>query len=163
MTALQPIESNLAQDFDPHCWMGMVLEHFARAEQAIGKLSVAIGLPINNGSLGSLNELRKRLAVQEGKKFKALDNRIARWSQNRPFRHLLAHATITRLFDANGRPVIITRHLPRDANDVTPDRLWTFEDQKDLLRQASNDSRSICDQVANLLADPAQVAALRKA
>ena len=142
--------------------MGQVLEHFARAEQAIGRLAVAVGLPITNGSLSSLNELRNRLTSQNSRKFRALDNRIARWSQNRPFRHLLAHATITSLFDANGTPVIVTRHLPRDSLDVTPDRLWTLQDQSELLRQASNDSRSICDQVKNILADPKQLALLAK-
>lgn len=163
MTTQENIESKAAPEFDPHAWLGLVLEHFARAEQAIGKLSVAIDLPINNGSLSSLNEIRNRLQKVGGKRCKMLDQRIARWSANRPFRHLLAHATLTTLFEASGAMVLVTRHLPRDANDVTPDRLWTAADQKELLRQATNDSRSICDQVSNPLADRPCVRALREA
>ena len=161
MTAQSGIEPKKIIEFEPHNWMGLVLDHFARAEQAIGRLSVALELPISNGSLSSLNELRKRLCSVGDRKTKALESRIARWSSNRPFRHLLAHATVTTLFDATGRPVIVTRHLPRDANDVTPDRLWLPEDQKELLRQAANDSRSICDQVRNLLADHVALGKLR--
>ena len=149
-------------EFDPHAWLGLVLEHFARAEQAIGKLSVAIELPINNGSLSSLNEIRNRLQTVGGRRCKMLNQRIGRWSANRPFRHLLAHATLTTLFDANGAKVLITSHLPRDASDVTPDRLWTSADQKELLRQASNDSRSICAQIRNLTNDPLCLKALRE-
>ena len=147
---------------DPHAWMGRVLDHFAKAEQAIGRLCMAIDLPISNGLLGSLSDLRSRLTSVGSRQFKALDNRIDRWSRNRPFRHLLAHATIINLFDASGTPVIITRHLPRDATDVTPDRVWTSDEQSELLRKASADSRSICDQVKNILADPTKVALLAK-
>ncbi|MBY6127382.1 hypothetical protein KUW15_01495 [Qipengyuania aquimaris] len=163
MTAQEKIDSKDQTEFDPHNWIGIVLDHFARAEQAIGKLSLKLELPIANGSLSSLNEIRNRLSSVEGKTCKALNNRIARWAKNRPYRHLLAHATVTTLFDATGRMVIVTRHLPRDESDVTPDKLWTHEEQKDLLRQASNDSRSICDHVRNLLSDPTTLKALREA
>lgn len=163
MSAESEIQAAKPPKSDAHGWMGLVLDHFARAEQAIGQLSLAMDLPITNGSLGSLAEIRKRLIISEDRKAKALDQRIARWSKNRPFRHLLAHATIIPLFDAGGRSVIVTRHLPRDASDVTPDRLWTFEEQKELLRQVSNDSRSICDHVRGTLSAPALLARLRKA
>ena len=162
MTVQETIESKIQEDFEPHAWMGLVLDHFARAEQALGNLSKSLGLPISNGSLSSLKVVRTRLQKVGGKKCKALDQRIARWSANRPFRHLLAHATVITLLDATGRVVIVTRHLPRDDNDVTPDRVWTQEDQRELLRQASNDSRSICDHVRNLTADQACLKALRE-
>ena len=148
--------------FDPHAWMGLVLDHFSKGEQALGRLSSALGLPITNGSLGSLNELRNRLNATDNRKAKALDKRIERWLSNRPFRHLLAHATITTLYDIDGRRFLVTRHLPRDTSDVTPDRLWSPEEQQELLRQASNDGRSICDNVQNLLSNPAELTELRK-
>ena len=163
MEAPQKIEATSSAEFNPHIWMGLVLDHFARAEQAIGRLSVLLDLPISNGSLGSLNEIRNRLQKVGSKQCRALDQRVARWSTNRPYRHLLAHATITTLFDAGGNMVVVTRHLPRDINDVTPDRMWTAEDQKELLRQATNDSRSICDQVRNLSSDLSALQALREA
>ena len=163
MSLHENIESKVEGEIEPHKWMGLVLDHFARAEQALGRLSVALGLPIANGSLSSLNEVRNRLQKVGSAKCKALDKRIERWSRNRHFRHLLAHATVTTLFDATGRMVIVTRHLPRDDKDVTPDRLWTQEEQKELLRQASNDSRSICDQVRNLTSDLAHLKTLREA
>jgi hypothetical protein len=90
-----------------------------------------------------------------------LDSRIARWSAYRSMRHLLAHATLLCLVDASGREIIITRTLPRDKDDVTPDRMWTPEEREELLRQATNDGRSIADQVRNILADPATIARLR--
>ncbi len=152
-----------AADLDPHRWMGLVLDHFARAEQALGNLTIALDLPITNGSLTSLTELRRRLAQSDSAKAKHLEKRIARWSDNRPFRHLLAHATVTTLFDANRMPVFVTRHLPRDRSDVTPDRVWSEDERRELLRQVSNDSRSICDKVRNLLSDPANLEKLRSA
>lgn len=163
MSVQEKIELNCVGDFEPHTWMGLVLDHFARAEQALGKLSVSLGLPISNGSLSSLNEVRNRLQKVGSRKCKALDKRIERWSTNRNLRHLLAHATVMPLFDSMGRMVVVTRHLPRDENDVTPDKLWTQEEQKDLLRQASNDSRSICDHVRNLTSDLACLKRLREA
>lgn len=163
MSLHQNIELKVRSDFEPHAWVGLILDHFARAEQALGNFSKSLGLPISSGSLSSLKEVRARLEKVGGKKCKALDQRIARWSANRPYRHLLAHATVTALYDATGRLVIVTRHLPRDENDVTPDRIWTQDDQRELLRQASNDSRSICDHVRNLTADSACLKALREA
>ncbi|EDL49771.1 hypothetical protein [Erythrobacter sp. SD-21] len=163
MTVQQKVQSQIQGDIEPHKWMGLVLDHFAKAEQALGRLSVALELPIANGSLSSLNEVRNRLQKVGTRKCKALDKRIDRWSTNRHFRHLLAHATVTTLFDAMGQMVIVTRHLPRDEKDVTPDRLWTQEDQKELLRQASNDSRSICDQVRNLTSDLTCLKTLKEA
>jgi hypothetical protein len=76
-------------------------------------------------------------------------------------RHLLAHATLHCLIDGSGREIVITRTLPRDKEDVTPDRMWTPEEREDLLRQATNDGRSIADQVKNILADQACIARLR--
>lgn len=163
MSVQENIESRVQGDIEPHKWMGLVLDRFAQAEQALGQLSVALGLPIANGSLSSLNEVRNRLQKVGSRKCKALDKRIDRWSRNRHFRHLLAHATVITLFDATGRMVIVTRHLPRDEKDVTPDRLWSQDDQKELLRQATGDSRSICDQVRNLTSDLSSLKLLRDA
>lgn len=84
-------------EFEPHAWLGQVLDHFARAEQALRR---------------------------EG--------------------HLS-----------------FTRHLPRDSSDVTPDRIWTNQEQKELLRQVANDSRSICDHVVTLEGDEEILARLR--
>ena len=162
MKPVDPDELKPSIALDPHTWMGLVLDHFARGEQALGQLSLSLGLCVSNGSLGSLNELRNRLRNSDNRKAKLLDKRIERWSQNRPFRHLLAHATITTLFDAGGGAFVITRHLPRDQNDVTPDRMWSEDDRKKLLRQASSDSRSIADHVRNLLADPLAMQTLGK-
>lgn len=161
MNELTSVEAAASAELDPHFWLGLVLDHFARGEQALGHLSLALDLPITNGSLGSLNELRNRLRMTESRTAKALEKRISRWCKNRPFRHLLAHATVTSLFDATGQPIVVTRHLPRDATDVTPDRTWSIAEQKELLRQASNDGRSICDHVRNLLADAATLNKLR--
>ena len=58
--------------------------------------------------------------------------------------------------------MLITRHLPRDASDVTPDKVWTDAERAELLRQSANDSRSICDQIRNLLADPGALLRLRQ-
>lgn len=77
-------------------------------------------------------------------------------------RHLLAHATLIVLYDADRQPVLVTRHLPRDKADVTPDRIWPVAEQRELLRQVSNNSRSICDLVRNLLADSAALARLKQ-
>jgi hypothetical protein len=73
----------------------------------------------------------------------------------------LAHATLTELIDGGGRVIVVTRTLPRDKEDVTPDRMWTPEEREKLLREATNDGRSIADQVRNILADPASVGRLR--
>lgn len=147
---------------DPFEWAGRVLSHFASAEQAIGRLSLALDLPIEKGALSNLADLRNRLVAAEDRHCSALNNRIARWMSHRPVRHLLAHATIHQLTDQAGRDVVITRHLPRDRVDVTPDRMWTSEEREELLRQATSDSRSISDQVSNLLSDKALVAKLKR-
>ena len=162
MSELLPVDKPVDTGVTPHGWLGLVLDHFARGEQAIGQLSLALGLPISNGSLSSLNEILNRLQASGDRKAKALEKRITRWSANRPKRHLLAHATIFVLKDSEGQQVLVTRHLPRDANDVTPDRMWTVDERAELFRQASNDSRSICDHVRNILADPVLLNQLRK-
>ena len=161
MTAHADVQASAERTFEPHAWVGHVLDHFARGEQALGRLSIAMGLPISNGSLGSLADVRKRLKASGDRKALMLDKRIERWSANRPFRHLLAHATITVLYDAGGEMVVNTRHLPRDASDVTPDRIWSAAEQKELLRQASNDGRSIADHVRDILANQALTTKLR--
>jgi hypothetical protein len=145
---------------DPYAWIGRVLTNFAIAEQAIGSLCLKLGLPISNGSLSSIAELRKRLASSADAKCRALEKRIERWYSHRAFRHLLAHATVTCLTDTSGCAIVVTRHLPRDATDVTRDRIWTSEERGDLLRQAKADGRSIHDQVKALLADRARLAKL---
>ena len=162
MSALTPIEAASDVETEVRVWMSRVLEHFACAEQAIGRLCVALQLPITNGSLTSLGRLRERLAGAPEKRFRTLENRIARWDSHRPLRHLLAHASLTFAFSASGEPMLITRHLPRDASDVTPDKVWTDAERAELLRQAANDSRSICDQIRNLLGDPAALLQLRQ-
>ena len=161
MTAHLDVQASTERTFEPFSWVGQVLDHFARGEQALGRLSIAMGLPISNGSLGSLAEVRKRLQTCGDRKALLLDKRIERWLANRPFRHLLAHATITLLFDARGQMIVSTRHLPHDPGDVTPDRIWTAAERKELLRQASNDGRSISDHVRDLLANPALVTKLK--
>mgnify|MGYP001336689491 CR=1 FL=1 len=161
MNAQVDVQASTNANFEPHSWVGQVLDHFARGEQALGKLSLSIGLPITNGSLGSLAEVRKRLQTCGDRKADMLDKRVERWLANRPFRHLLAHATITVFYDARGEMVVSTRHLPRDSADVTPDRVWTAAEQKELLRQASNDGRSIADHVRDILGNPALVAKLQ--
>ena len=145
-----------------HQWLAQVLTSFAKAEQAIGRLCVGIGLPIKNGPLGSVNDLRKRLVRAEDRRCKNLERRIERWQSLRPVRHVLAHATVRILFDENRNAVIVTRHLPRDEDDVTPDRVWTAEESLEVLRVASNDGRSIHDQVRNLLGDKKIIDQLRK-
>ncbi|WP_432201528.1 hypothetical protein ACRAQ7_04980 [Erythrobacter sp. W53] len=124
-------------------------------------LSIEVDLPIEKGALSNLAELQKRLVNVDDRRCKALNNRIKRWSSHRPLRHLLAHATLIELTDNSGEPVVVTRHLPRDKDDVTPDRLWSLAEQAEVLRQASSDSRSIADQVRNLTTDSALMAKLR--
>jgi hypothetical protein len=157
------IEAATRQPSDAYSWLGQVLTNFAVAEQALGELSLALGLSIANGGLGSLEAIRRKLRSTDNRKAKALDKRIERWCGNRPVRHLLAHATITLLTDVDGNPVVVTRHLPRDKEDVTPDRLWTEAERIEILRQASADGRSIKDHVHGLLADKTIVQKLRSA
>jgi hypothetical protein len=162
MTFERAIEAATSQTTDAYAWLGLVLTNFAVAEQALGKLSLALGMSIENGSLGSLAVVRGKLRATRTRKCNALENRIERWCRNRPVRHLLAHATITLLTDGDGQQAVVTRHLPRDENDVTPDRLWTEAERSEILRQAAADGRSIRDHVDGLLSDPAIMAKLRQ-
>jgi hypothetical protein len=145
-----------------HQWLGHVLASFAKAEQAIGRLCVSVGLPITNGPLSSVNDLRKRLVRTGDRRCQNLERRIERWQSLRPVRHVLAHATVKVLFDENRNAVIVTRHLPRDEDDVTPDRVWSAQESQEVLRMASSDGRSIHDQVRNLLEDKRIIEQLRK-
>ena len=163
MTFERAIEAATEQPPDAYSWLGLVLTNFAVAEQALGELSLALGLPIEKGSLSSLESVRQKLQTANTRKCKTLESRIERWCRNRPIRHLLAHATVTLLTDGNGQQVLATRHLPRDKDDVTPDRLWTEADRIEILRQATNDGRSIRDHVRGLLADVATMRALQSA
>jgi hypothetical protein len=147
---------------DAHQWLAQVLTSFAKAEQAIGRLCLRLDLPIKNGPLGSVNELRKRLSRTEDRRCKNLEKRIERWQSLRPVRHVLAHATVQVLFDEQRNTVIVTRHLPRDEDDVTPDRVWTAAESTEMLRVAAADGRSIHDQVRNLLDDKKLIEQLRK-
>ncbi|WP_448501503.1 hypothetical protein [Sphingomonas sp.] len=144
-----------------HQWLAQVLVNFAKAEQAIGRLCVSLDLPIKNGPLGSVNELRERLKASDDRRCHMLEKRIARWQMLRPVRHVLAHATLQILFDEKRNPILVTRHLPLDRNDVTPDRVWTEAERAELLRLATNDGRSIHDQIRNLQTDAKLLAALR--
>jgi hypothetical protein len=141
-------------------WLALVLTNFAKAEQAIGQLSIRLALPIKNGPLGNVNELRSRLAKSGDRRSRNLEKRIARWQALRPVRHVLAHATLQVLYDEERKPVVVTRHLPLDSDDVTPDRVWTAEERAEIVRLASSDGRSIHDQVRNLLAEPKALARL---
>lgn len=145
-----------------HQWLAQVLTSFAKAEQAIGRLCLGINLPIKNGPLGSVNDLRNRLVRSGDRRCQNLEKRIERWQSLRPVRHVLAHATVRILFDENRNAVIVTRHLPRDEDDITPDRVWTAEESLEVLRIASNDGRSIHDQVQNILGDKKVIEQLRK-
>jgi hypothetical protein len=146
---------------EPMAWLANVLVRFAEAEQILGTLSIAMGLPITNGSLGSLQAVKIRLERSEDRSCKMLANRIQRWSGNRPFRHLLAHATMRILKDETGVRLVATRHLPRDIADVTPDRLWTDSERRVLLQEITKDGRSICDHTKNILNNPALLAKLK--
>lgn len=162
MTADSHIENCAASGDEAYAWLGRILHGFAHAEQAIGKLSQDLDFSISQGSLSSLNHLLQRLNSSDDRKAIALAKRIARWQVNRRYRNHLAHATIKTLWDQKGDMVFVTRHLPLDADDVSPDRVWTAEERKEFLRQVSNDSRSISDHVKNLLADNDVIKKLRQ-
>lgn len=66
------------------------------------------------------------------------------------------------MYDTAGNRFILTRHLPLDRYEVTPDKLWTEEECRELLRVAANDGRSIADQVRNLIQNVALLAELNK-
>lgn len=141
-------------------WLAQVLTSFAKAEQAIGQLCLRLDLRIKNGPLTSVDQLRARLGKSEEPRIKNLIKRIDRWRSLRPLRHVLAHCTLQVLYDENRNPLIVTRHLPLDKEDVTPDRVWSDLEREDLHRIATSDARSIHDQVHNILKDAKVVAAL---
>jgi hypothetical protein len=147
---------------EPFDWLGRVLNHFASAERAIGQLCVALDLPVEKGPLSSLQILCNKLAGSSDKRGQALLKRIERWRSMRPLRHLLAHASIMVLTDNTGNRFLLTRHLPLDRYDVTPDKLWTEAECRELLRVAANDGRSIADQVRNLMQNSTLLAELKK-
>lgn len=64
--------------------------------------------------------------------------------------------------DTAGNRFFLTRHVPLDRADVTPDRLWTEDECRELLRIATNDGRSIADQIRNLTLNPAAMNELGK-
>lgn len=146
---------------EAYIWLAQTLTHFAEAEQALGKLALSLGFSIENGSLGSLEGLRERLRKSDSKACKQLDKRIARWLANRPYRHLLAHSTITLFLNEGGSSIVATRHLPRDEEDVTPDKVWSPVEREDLRKNVAMDGRSICDLTRNILSDPKLLDALR--
>lgn len=147
---------------EPFDWVGRVLTHFALGERAIGQLCVALDLPVEKGPLSSLQVLCARLSRMSDKRSQTLLNRIERWRSFRPLRHLLAHASIMVVHDGAGNRFILTRHLPLGRDDVTPDRLWTEEECRELLRVATNDGRSIADQIRNLQQNVVAMAELKK-
>lgn len=148
---------------EAYIWLAQTLAHFAEAEQALGRLAVALGFSIENGSLGSLAGLRERLRKHQSKTCKQLEKRIVRWLANRPHRHLLAHATITLLTGEDGTLFVNTRHLPRDESDVTPDRVWSPAEREDLRKNAAKDGRSICDLVRNIVSNGTLMNELKRA
>lgn len=147
---------------EPFDWLGKVLTHFATAERAIGQLCIALDLPVEKGPLSSLQDLCNRLARSGDKRCQTLLKRIERWRSFRPLRHLLAHASVMVVHDTTGKRFFLTRHLPLDRYDVTPDRLWTEEECLELLRVATNDGRSISDQIRNLKQNAAVMAELTR-
>ncbi|MGB7373584.1 hypothetical protein [Pontixanthobacter sp.] len=146
---------------DPLVWLASVLTSFADAEQALGRLSVALGYRIEHGSLGNLQSVRDILSSSDDRRLRNFERRIARWLGNRPIRNLLAHATVKQVFDTSGQPFIVTRHLPRDSADVTPDRVWSENECEAFLRDVRKDSQSIRHHVSNLFANPARLSALK--
>lgn len=164
MSLLLPIKTEPAAAIaiEPSDWLGRVLAHFATAERAIGQLCIILDLPVAKGPLSSLQQLCNRLARSSDRRCQTLLKRIERWRSFRPLRHLLAHASVLVVHDSAGNRYILTRHLPLDRYDVTPDRLWTQEECKELLRVASNDGRSIADQIRNLLQNSALLGELNK-
>lgn len=164
MSQQLPIDLAAGTDgsLEPFNWLGRVLTQFAIGERALGELCIALDLPVEKGPLSSLQVLTERLGRTTDKRCHALLRRIERWRALRPLRHLLAHATIMVVHDAAGNHYFLTRHLPLDRFDVTPDRLWTDEECRELLRVATNDGRSIADQVRNLIGNAVAMAELKK-
>lgn len=147
---------------EPFDWLGRVLTQFAIAERAIGQLCLTLDLPVDKGPLSSLQVLCARLSRCGDRRCQTLLKRIERWRSFRPLRHLLAHASVMVVHDGTGNRFLLTRHLPLDRHDVTPDRLWTEEECRDLLKVATNDGRSITDQIRNLTQNSAIMAELKK-
>lgn len=159
-----PVTISEAQpvSLEPFDWLGRVLTQFAIGERAIGQLCIALDLPVERGPLSSLQLLCTRLARSTDRRCLTLLRRIERWRSFRPLRHLLAHASIMVVHDGPGNRYFLTRHLPQDRQDVTPDRLWTDIECRELLRVATNDGRSIVDQVRNLMQNVLVMAELKK-
>jgi hypothetical protein len=164
MSELLPVgvDASPPVPIEPFNWLGCVLTHFATAERAIGQFCLTLDLPVEKGPLSSLQHLCTLLSRSSDKRCQTLLKRIERWRSFRPLRHLLAHATVMVVHDNTGKRFILTRHLPLDRSDVTPDRLWTEEECRELLRIATNDGRSISDQVRNLIQHTALLAELKK-
>lgn len=164
MPDLVPVTTDAAPPapIEPFNWLGCVLTHFATAERAIGQLCLILDLPVEKGPLSSLQQLCGRLERSSDKRCRALLKRIERWRSFRPLRHLLAHASVMVVHDSTGKRFILTRHLPLDRYDVTPDRLWTEDECRELLKVAANDGRSISDQIRNLIQNTALLADLKK-
>ncbi len=164
MSEQLPITSPAAQaaPIEPFDWLGRVLANFATAERAIGQLCIALDLPVEKGPLSNLQNLCNRLARSSDKRSQTLLKRIERWRSFRPLRHLLAHASIIVVHDTTGNRFFVTRHLPLDRYDVTPDKLWTEDECRELLRVATNDGRSIADQIRNLMQNSVVLAELKK-
>lgn len=121
-----------------------------------------MNLPIKNGLLSNLDEAIDRLNSSEERRCQNLAKRIVRWRSLRPVRHLLAHATVRVVYDEDHDPLVVTRHLPLQQNDVTPDRVWAEAERSELLRVVSSDGRSIADQVQNILKERALINRLQK-
>jgi hypothetical protein len=164
MSELLPVavDSPPLAPIEPFNWLGCVLTHFAIAERAIGQLCLTLDLPVEKGPLSSLQHLCTLLSRSGDKRCQTLLKRIERWRSFRPLRHLLAHATVMVVTDSAGKRFILTRHLPLDRYDVTPDRLWTEDECCELLKVATNDGRSISDQIRNLIQQPALLVQLKK-
>ncbi len=164
MAELLPIPATGTQPptLEPFDWLGRVLTQFAIGERAIGQLCLALDLPVEKGPLSSLQIVCNRLARNSDKRCQSLVKRIERWRSLRPLRHLLAHASLMEVHDGAGNRYFLTRHLPLDRYDVTPDRLWAETECRELLRVATNDGRSIADQIRNLVQNTAVMAELKK-
>lgn len=164
MSELLPIDVSASSPapIEPFDWLGRVLTQFAIAEQALGQLCIELELPIEKGALSSLQQLCTRLSGISNKRSQNLLKRIEKWQSFRRQRHLLAHASVIVVHDDAGHRFIVTRHLPLDRNDVTPDRLWTEDECRKLIKDATDNGRSIRDQIRNLMEDADLLANLKK-
>jgi len=64
--------------------------------------------------------------------------------------------------DGAGNRFILTRHLPLDRDDVTPDKLWTEAECRDLLKVAMSDGHSIARRIDNLRQNSKALSELKK-